>query len=107
MRLEEKAGFQLWSADDIDHRLKPAKLLSIIELSERTLGLEDADIEVEYQGATIGKYGLEYNGSEFVLTSTTTACLAPELCLPPQKKRINLADLSVTGSSCTPGSGCC
>ena len=107
VRLEEKAGFQLWTADDIDHRLKPAKLLSIIELSERTLGLEDADIEVEYQGATIGKYGLEYNGSEFVLTSTTTACLAPELCLPPQKKRINLADLTVTGSSCTPGSGCC
>jgi hypothetical protein len=107
VRHEKRVGFQLWTANDEDHRLKPAKLLSIIELAERTLGLEDAEIEVEYQGQTIGKYSLAFNGSEFVLKNTMTDCLAPDRCVVVPKKRIALADLPVTGSACAPGSGCC
>ena len=39
VRTEEVVNFQLWSADDYDHRLHPEKLISIIELSEKVLGI--------------------------------------------------------------------
>jgi hypothetical protein len=39
IRNEEVANFQLWSADDYDHRLHPEKLVDIIALSESKLGL--------------------------------------------------------------------
>ena len=55
IRNEKVVNFQLWNADDYQHRLKPGKLLSIIKLSEEKLGIEDADIEVEYQDITIDK----------------------------------------------------
>ena len=35
VRNEEVANFQLWEADDYDHRLHPEKLTHIIELSEK------------------------------------------------------------------------
>jgi len=62
LRNEETINFQLWEDGDFDHRLVAAKLLSIIALSERVLELEDREIEVEYQGLTIGKYGLDFDG---------------------------------------------
>jgi len=100
IRKERVVNFQLWNADDYEHRLKPAKLLHIIELSEKKLGIEDADIEVEYQSDTIGKYGLDFDGKTFVLTSKTTTCLAQDACsVPEQKQHIDLAEL--------PGSSCC
>jgi len=40
----------------------------------------DLEIEVEYQDKTIGKYGLDFNGSDFLLTSKHTACLANDRC---------------------------
>src|SRR6187431_2879726 len=59
VRNEKVVNFQLWNANDTDHRLKPQKLLNIIALSEKTLGIEDLEIEVEYQSDTIGKYDLD------------------------------------------------
>lgn len=109
IRNEKVVNFQLWDADDYEHRLKPGKLLHIIQLSEEKLGIEDSEIEVEYQGDTIGKYDLEFNGKNFVLKNKTTACLAREACgIPSEKQKKNLSDLSVNpASACTPGSGCC
>ncbi len=109
IRTEKLVNFQLWNADDYDHRLKPAKLLNIIKLSEEKLGIEDAEIEVEYQGATIGKYDLDFNGQQFILKNKTTACLALDACgIPVEKQQINLAELQKSGSTaCTPGGGCC
>lgn len=49
IRNEKVVNFQLWNADDYEHRLKPNKLLHIIELSEKQLGIENIEIEVEYQ----------------------------------------------------------
>lgn len=107
VRTEKVANFQLWEANDFDHRLKPQKLLDIIALSEKALGMEDLDVEVEYQGETIGKYDLHFNGENFVLLSKTTSCLAPDKCgIPKEKKRISLIELQ-TGNACTPGGGCC
>ncbi|GEJ43525.1 DUF6428 family protein [Chryseobacterium sp. ON_d1] len=108
IRNEKVVSFQLWNADDFEHRLKPGKLLHIIQLSEEKLGIEDSEIEVEYQGETIGKYDLGFNGKNFVLKNKTTACLAQEACgIPSEKQKKNLSELSVTSSSCNPSSGCC
>ena len=106
MRDEKAINFQLWFSTDNDHRLEAEKLKKIIALSEEKLGLEDVEIEVEYQQSTIGKFGLEFNGSEFVLTAKTTACLAQDACgIPQEKPRVKLSELQ--SSSCVPGSGCC
>jgi len=109
IRSEKVVNFQLWNADDFKHRLKPGKLLNIIQLSEDKLGIEDHEIEVEYQSETIGKYDLEFNGKTFVLVNKTTACLAGDACgIPSEKQMKNLSELTLNQSnSCTPGSGCC
>lgn len=109
VRTENVVNFQLWEANDYDHRLHPEKLVEIIELSERKLGIEDTEIEVEYQGNTIGKYGLSYEKGIFLLTTMRTDCLAKDNCGVPQEKvKISMSGLSKDeGSSCTPGSGCC
>lgn len=107
-RTELKANFQLWSANDYDHRLHPDKLLKILDISEKTLNLGDLEIEVEFQGDTIEKYGLEHNGQNFILTSKQTDCLAKDKCgIPVEKENKNLENLKETTSSCAPGSGCC
>lgn len=108
-RLEDRVCFQLWEAEDFDHRLQSEKLIDIIQLSERTLNLPDVEIEVEYQGETIGKYGLLWNGSSFELTSTQTACLAENSCgISPSKQEIKSVELSSSkNSTCTPGGSCC
>lgn len=103
VRQEKVANFQLWDANDFDHRLKPQKLLNIIALSEKVLGMEDMEIEVEYQDKTIGKYDLGYNGKNFVLLSKQTNCLAQDKCGIPAEQ------LKTTTNSpcCTPAGGCC
>ncbi|GER60233.1 DUF6428 family protein [Patiriisocius marinus] len=107
IRNEEVVNFQLWNANDYDHRLHPEKLLSIIELSEKVLGIEDLEIEVEYQADTIGKFGLEFDGEFFLLTNKQTDCLAKDNCgIPAEKPKLKFSEMP-TGNSCEPGSGCC
>lgn len=106
IRNEKVVNFQLWNADDYEHRLKPGKLQNIIRLSENKLGIEDAEIEVEYQSVTIGKYDLEFNGKHFILKNKKTACLAQDACgIPSEKPKVKLSEIQ--SSSCTPNSGCC
>ena len=108
VRNEEVANFQLWEANDYDHRLHPEKLIHIIELSEKVLGIEDLEIEVEYQGTTIGKYGLDYNGSNFLLKTKQTDCLAKDNCgVPEGLQKVSLLDLKKVEPCCDPSSGCC
>lgn len=107
VRNERVVSFQLWEANDFDHRLAPQKLKDIIALSEKVLSIENAEIEVEYQSETIGKFGLDFNGSQFVLTSKQTACLASDSCgIPAAKQKINLNTLQAA-NTCKPGGGCC
>jgi len=107
VRNEKVANFQLWDANDFEHRLKPQKLLNIIGLSEKVLGMEDLEIEVEYQLKTIGKFDLDFNGKHFVLVSKQTACLASDACgIPQEKMKVNLSEIQ-NQNSCKPGGGCC
>lgn len=105
VRKEVVANFQLWDANDFEHRLKPKKLRNIIALSERVLGIEDSEIEVEYQGVTINKYGLDFDGKDFVLTVKNTACLAEDACGITETKKET--EVKNEQSCCTPGGGCC
>ena len=109
IRKETVVNFQLWNANDLEHRLKPGKLLKIIQLSEEKLGIEDNEIEVEYQGETIGKYNLEFNGDHFLLTTKNTACLASDSCGESNgKTKIQLSELGKQESTCcSPAGGCC
>lgn len=109
IRRETVVNFQLWQdSADQDHRLKPEKLSKIIALSENALGIGDFEIEVEYQDMTIGKYGLEFNGKDFVLINKATACLASDQCgVRGSKKKVSLSEINAKSTSCTPGGGCC
>lgn len=109
VRKETVVNFQLWDANDYEHRLKPQKLIHIIELSEKVLGIEDFEIEVEYQNTTIGKYDLSFNGKDFLLLNKTTACLAQDQCgIPSEKPKLKLTQLNADdANSCTPGGSCC
>ncbi len=106
IRKEKVVNFQLWNATDTDHRLKPQKLLNIIRLSENKLGISDAEIEVEYQTDTIGKYGLHYNGKDFLLVPKQTACLASDACGVSFSQETKESQ-TTKEVCCTPGGGCC
>jgi hypothetical protein len=115
VRTEEVANFQLWEANDYNHRLHPEKLLNIIELSEKKLEIPDLEIEVEYQTKdSIGKFGLEFDGTHFQLTSKLTNCLAIDKCGIPESQipesqipqKVGQWKTKAT-ACCTPESDCC
>lgn len=107
VRNEEVVSFQLWNANDYDHRLHPEKLLNIIELSQKKLNIDDLEIEVEYQGQTIEKFGLDFDGTNFLLSTKQTDCLAKDKCgIPVEKPKMNISETQAT-NSCAPESGCC
>ncbi|HSZ25183.1 MAG TPA: DUF6428 family protein [Cytophagaceae bacterium] len=109
VRNEKVISMQLWEANDFDHRLAPQKLMNIIAISENILGIEDAEVEVEYQNDTIGKYGLEFREGHFILTAKHTNCLDSDSCgIPSEKRKVPLANLPISNKGgCTPGQGCC
>jgi len=91
LRKENLINFQLWEADDYNHRLHPKVLLKIISLAQNSFDLEDLNIEVEYQRETIGKYGLTFNGKTFLLVNKLTECLDPKKCgIPASKPKIRI-----------------
>jgi hypothetical protein len=117
-RVDKKINLQLWLDDnDTAHRLSAHKLLSIIQKSEQIIGLPDLDLEVEYQGQTISKYGIRLHENSLALTSTFTDCLAKENCGisdKSEKKKLSLAEITTNDSSCcapssknSTGSKCC
>ena len=100
IRKEEVVNLQLWESNDYDHHLHPDKMLQILTLSEKAFNLKNLEIEVEYQGNTIQKYGMELKGQNYLLTEKKTACLAEDACGIPEAK-------TDATSSSAPGSGCC
>jgi hypothetical protein len=107
IRQESAINFQLWEDGDVDHRLAASKLIDIIALAERKLALEDLEVDVEYQGDTLGRYGLEVQGGAFHLVAKQTDCLAKDSCgIPTEKPKIRLSTVA-GGGVCTPNSGCC
>lgn len=111
-RKEKKLTMQIWVAEDIDHRLTPARFLDILNLSNSIIKDEDLEVELEYQSDTIGKYNLGFDNGNFELLATQTDCLAKDQCGIPEAKaktKFDLSELTVAGgdNACTPGGGCC
>ena len=107
VRKETVVNFQLWDANDFQHRLEPQKLINIIKLSEKVLDIGDFEIEVEYQMETIGKYDLDFNGNDFVLLNKQTACLAQDQCgIPAEKQKEKLSEIN-NEPCCSPDGNCC
>ena len=109
IHLEKWATLQIWVANDTDHRLKPDNFLKIINNSEKIIGNEDLEVEIEYQSDTIGRYGLAFDGNDFVLITKQTACLAQERCgVPQEKPKVLMSDLANNNQPCcTPNGNCC
>ena len=107
MRDEQKINFQLWVADDFDHRLASSKLLNIIHLAEKQLDLSDLSIEVEYQGQTIETYALDFDNNRFILRKKMTDCLAKDNCGITEKVKSTVSELVAKSSYCDPNSNCC
>ena len=106
-RTEQKVTMQLWTSVDYHHRLSPEKMLGILEKSSPLFTSVDPEIEVEYQGDTIGKYGLDHSEGHFQLLALQTDCLAKDNCgIPVEKVKKALSSLQ-DSSCCQPGSGCC
>ncbi|TVR34783.1 MAG: hypothetical protein EA390_02515 [Balneolaceae bacterium] len=109
IHLKKTAMFQLWTAQDVWHRLKPETLIEIINKSDKVFRGEDPDVEIEYQMETIGKFGLTFKNGDFILTTTHTDCLAKEKCeiIPEMANHSDVADSEVGFTVCEPSSGCC
>lgn len=105
-RNEQYISFQLWFSSDVEHRLTPNRLITILDEAANKMQLTNLEIEVEYQSDTIGKYGLSFESGIFILQSKFTNCLAEDQCgISEPKKKVVLS--SIKKSSCLPGSGCC
>jgi len=110
VRKESVVSMQLWTADDYDHSLTPGKLLGILNKADALFENRDLDLEIEYQGDTIGRYGAELDNGLFRLVSKQTDCLAKESCGISSDDRsstqLHAPDLQ-PANACAPGSGCC
>jgi len=96
-------------ADAKTNTLNPEKLVQIIEISEKVLQLSDLEIEVEYQMKdTIGKFSLDFDGTNFLLIAKQTNCLAKDNCgIPAEKIKTKIGEWQEKKSCCTPESNCC
>ncbi|MFT4522744.1 MAG: hypothetical protein ACI8SE_001974 [Bacteroidia bacterium] len=111
LRTERTVLLQLWHANDVDHRLTPKKLQQIFEIGENKLNInEETTVQVEFQGNSIERYDVGFNGVEFQMIPTQTTCLASDACgIAPEllKQKLELSNISEASACCTPGGGCC
>jgi hypothetical protein len=89
VRKESLCRLQTWVADDVDHRLTAKKLLGIIEKGSVITGSDDLEMDVEHDIGFVTQFPISSTkqlGNETIisLSGRHTACLAPELCCPPQ-----------------------
>tara|TARA_R100000908_G_scaffold29628_1_gene13451 strand:- start:16 stop:465 length:450 start_codon:yes stop_codon:yes gene_type:complete len=83
VRTESFITFQVWTAEDFNHRLAPTKLLELITKNEGLFNKPNLEVEIEYQTNTLGSYTLELdpnNKLRYILKPRQTNCLAPDKC---------------------------
>lgn len=76
---------QVWTANDLDHRLTAGKLSKILRLAERTFGTDDLPVEIEYGPEVAAHYFLSDvestpSGLLLNLVGKQTDCLARDKC---------------------------
>lgn len=118
-RMERRIQLQLWVANDVDHRLDPSKLMRIIRETEDWMEWDNHEVEIEYQGKTIERYGVEIMEGVLALQPLQTNCLAQDRCGLPMLEETSNSTRTVEETipqpksqapvvgRCKPGSGCC
>src|ERR1700677_4105727 len=53
VRSTKTCVFQVWVAEDVDHRLDTSKLARIMRMAGPLLGPDDLPVEVEYQNGSV------------------------------------------------------
>jgi len=76
---------QLWTAQDVGHRLMARKLAKIVQVAGPLLGADDLSVEIEYGPQVASRYSIADieetpKGLLFVLAGNQTECLAPDRC---------------------------
>lgn len=76
---------QVWTANDLDHRLQAEKLAKILRLAEPVLNSEDLPVEIEYGEDVASQYFLSDaevtpKGLLLILAGKQTECLARDKC---------------------------
>lgn len=76
---------QIWTAQDIEHRLNGGKLATIMGMAEPILRSSEISVEVEYGAEVASTYTIDHSLSvfgtlEFFLTGRKTDCLAKDKC---------------------------
>jgi len=91
VRTEQYITFQIWTADDFEHRLSSPKLLELIFKNEGLFKQPFLEVEMEYQTNTIGTYSLNVDPTNeliYILTPKKTNCLAPDKCGITQDRKL-------------------
>ena len=79
-------SLQVWTANDVDHRLVSSKLSKILKMAISDVGIEkDLEVEIEYGGDVISQYSIsgvesDSDGILFLISGKQTNCLAPDKC---------------------------
>jgi hypothetical protein len=89
LREDSSCRLQTWVADDFEHWLAAGKLAKILDKAASFLGQDDLEVDVEHDVGFVTQFpveGVDIVGNELIirLQGRHTACLAPELCCPPQ-----------------------
>jgi hypothetical protein len=85
-RQSQVCTLQLWTANDLDHRVSAEKLLKILEIGRPLLSRPQLSVEVEcdVEGQLtifpLGAIEQTPGGWLFLLGAKQTACLAPDQC---------------------------
>jgi hypothetical protein len=84
-RESETCVLQIWTADDLHHRLTAGRLAQIFSIARPTIGSGDLPVGVEYGAEVAAQYYLSDieitpKGLLFVLAGKQTECLAPDRC---------------------------
>ncbi len=92
---------QAWVADDVDHRLTPGALASILSKAAPILETEELEVEIEYENRFLSQFPILGGRTEgdmlvFQLGTKHTDCLAKEICVPAQED-----------TGCCSSGGCC
>jgi hypothetical protein len=115
LRNDSLCRLQMWTADDVNHRLVAGKLGKIMEKAAPVLLSDELEIDVEYEVGFISQFPLEQiDGSpeEIVLRMGLrhTACLALDKCQPAAPVEFNPLKANFrepqSTAACCGGRGC-
>ena len=87
LRQTAACTLQAWVAEDVEHRLLPGSLVSILEKAAPILGTDGLDVEIEFEDGLLSQFPVlevtvQDGAIAFRLGTKHTDCLAKELCLP-------------------------